>query len=112
MFTRTHLIIYSTDAEADRRFFAEVLGMPNVDAGGGWLIFSLPKAELGIRPHESSGAHEIYFHCDDIVETREKLARAGVDSDDPIDQGYGIESYFRLPGGARVGFYQPRHALP
>ena len=112
MFNGTHLIIYSTAPEADRRFFADVLDMPNVDAGGGWLIFALPTCELGVHPHETSGAHEIYFLCEDIEATRAKLKDAGVESDEAIDQGYGIESYFRLPGGSRVGFYQPRHAQP
>ncbi len=112
MFNGTHLIIYSQDPVADRAFFADVLDFKNIDAGDGWLIFALPTCELGIHPHQSSAGHEIYFLCDDINETKAKLNAAGVECEDPVDQGYGIESYFNLPGGSRVGFYQPRHAQP
>ncbi len=112
MFSGTHLIIYSKDAEADRKFLSDVVGFDHVDAGGGWLIFSLPPAELGCHPHAASGAHEIFFLCDDVNEARKTLSDAGVESAEPVDQGYGIESSFLLPGGSQVGFYQPKHSQP
>jgi hypothetical protein len=42
MISGAHMIIYSTDAEADRAFFRDVLKFPAVDTGEGWLIFALP----------------------------------------------------------------------
>jgi catechol 2,3-dioxygenase-like lactoylglutathione lyase family enzyme len=44
--TGVHALVFSKDAEAVRAFFRDVLGLPSVDAGGGWLIFALPPAEL------------------------------------------------------------------
>jgi len=106
-----HTIIGSTDADADRAFFRDVLGFESVDAGGGWLIFALPPAEVAIHPGEN-GRHELYLMCDDIEDCRRKLAEAGVASPEVINQGWGLLSSFKLPGGGSVGFYQPRHERP
>ncbi len=112
MFNGAHTVIYSTDAEADRDFFRDVLGFDHVDTGGGWLIFALPPGEAAIHPHERSGDHELYLMCDDIEAARLELAAKGVTSADPVDEGWGLLSSFQLPGGSTVGFYQPRHARP
>ena len=55
MITGAHTVIYSTDAEADRAFFRDLLGFSNVDAGDGWLIFGLPPSEVAVHPAEESG---------------------------------------------------------
>ena len=112
MFNGAHVVIYSTDAEADRVFMRDVLGLANVDVGGGWLIFALPPAEAAFHPHGSSQAHELYLMCDDVVKTKEVLLAAGVKSTDLVDEGWGILSSFQLPGGGSVGYYQPRHERP
>ncbi len=112
MFNGAHMVIYSTDAEADRAVFRDVLKLDNVDAGGGWLIFRLPPAEIAVHPHDRSGAHEVYLMCDDIAAAQAALAKAGFDCADVHDQGWGLLSSFTLPGGSRIGFYQPRHASP
>lgn len=112
MITGAHVIIYSTDAEADRAFFRDVLDFPHVDVGGGWLIFRLPPSELAVHPHDTSGAHAVYLMCDELAAARRKLTDAGVETDDPVDEGWGILTAFRLPGGSKVGLYQPRHASP
>ena len=79
MFNGAHVVIYSTDAEADRRFFRDVLKLDNVDVGGGWLIFALPPSEVAFHPHETSTAHDFYFMCDDIETSCARLAKEGVD---------------------------------
>ena len=112
MFNGAHVVIYSTDAEADRRFFRDVLKLDNVDVGGGWLIFALPPSEVAFHPHETSTAHDFYFMCDDIEAACARFAKEGVDYSEPVDEGWGILSSFVLPGGGTVGFYQPRHARP
>lgn len=112
MFSGAHVVIYSTNAEADRAFLRDVLAFPHVDVGGGWLIFALPPAEVAFHPHERSQAHEIYLMCDDIEACRKTLAKAGVSSTDVVDEGWGLLSSFTLPGGGTIGFYQPRHARP
>lgn len=112
MFSGAHVVIYSTDAEADRAFLRDVLGLAHVDVGGGWLIFALPDSEIAVHPHERSDAHEVYFMCDDLATARDALSDKGVESAAPTDEGWGILSSFTLPGGGRIGFYQPRHARP
>jgi hypothetical protein len=64
-----HVIIYSTDAEADRLFIRDVLGFAGVDAGGGWLIYKLPSAEIAVHPTAWPGKHEFFLMCDDIEKT-------------------------------------------
>jgi predicted enzyme related to lactoylglutathione lyase len=120
MITSTHAIIYAEDAERARAFFRDVLKLPNVDAHGGWLIFKLPPAELGIHPAgpsddptagAPSGHHEMYLMCDDIEATVAELTADGVEFTSPVqDQGFGRLARLRVPGAGEIGIYQPRHA--
>jgi catechol 2,3-dioxygenase-like lactoylglutathione lyase family enzyme len=104
-----HVIIYSQDADADRSFFKDVLGYPNVDAGHGWLIFTLPPAEVAVHPADSP-SHELYLMCDDVRATVAELEAKGVRFTQPIsDQGWGVMTVLRLPGGGDLGLYEPRH---
>jgi catechol 2,3-dioxygenase-like lactoylglutathione lyase family enzyme len=106
----SHVILFSSDPEADRRFFADVLGQPHVDAGGGWLIFRLPPAELAVHPADGPPAHELFFMCDDVEETVRELQAKGVEFTTPIsDERWGRLTRFRLPGGSDIGLYEPRH---
>jgi predicted enzyme related to lactoylglutathione lyase len=112
--TGTHAIIYAEDAERARAFFAEVLGYPYVDAHGGWLIFQLPPAELGVHPAAEPGArsghHELYLMCDDVEATVAELEARGVEITAPVsDEGFGLLTRFRVPGAGEIGLYQPRH---
>jgi hypothetical protein len=66
MIQGAHVVVHSKDAEADRRFFTDVLNLKSVDAGHGWLIFALPPAEAAFHPGSENGAHELYFMCDDL----------------------------------------------
>ncbi|MCK8615432.1 VOC family protein [Gordonia sp. C13] len=107
--TGAHVIIYSNDADADRAFFQNVLEYPHVDAGHGWLIFRLPPAELAVHPTDGETRHELYLMADDLQETMAKLAESGVEFDEVTDEGWGVLTGFRLPGGASIGLYEPRH---
>jgi predicted enzyme related to lactoylglutathione lyase len=108
--TGVHALVFSKDAEAVRAFFRDVLGLPSVDAGGGWLIFALPPAELAAHPAEQSGAHELYLMCDDITATVEELEAKGVELATPVtEQGFGLMTRLKLPGGGELGLYEPRH---
>lgn len=109
MITGAHVIIYSSDAEADRGFLRDVLGLAHVDAGAGWLLFKAPPAELAVHPTEGAGSHELYLMCDDVQATAEELAGKGVEVTAPEDQGWGVMSTIRLPGGGQLGLYEPRH---
>jgi hypothetical protein len=112
MITGAHSIIYSSDPEADRSFFRDVLKLTNVDVGRGWLIFGLPPSELAVHPVEGSTAHELYLMCDDINGFVKKMAEQNIKCDEPQDQGWGILSQLTLPGGGKLGVYQPRHPRP
>jgi catechol 2,3-dioxygenase-like lactoylglutathione lyase family enzyme len=108
-----HAVIFTTDAEADRAFFRDVLHLPSVDAGGGWLIFALPPAELACHPDEEGGRHELYLMCDDVRATIDELTARGVELARPVgDEGFGLLTAIRLPGGGELGLYEPRHATP
>jgi catechol 2,3-dioxygenase-like lactoylglutathione lyase family enzyme len=106
----SHVILSSRDPEADRAFFADVLGQPHVDAGGGWLIFKLPAAELAMHPSDVPAGHELYFMCDDVEATMRDLRAKGVEfTQDISEERWGRLTRFRLPGGGEVGMYEPSH---
>jgi catechol 2,3-dioxygenase-like lactoylglutathione lyase family enzyme len=105
-----HTIIFSDDADATRAFFRDVLGFPFVDAGGGWPIFKLPPGELASHPDEHGGRHELYLMCDDVNATVAELKAKGVEFTAGIsDQGWGLLTSMKLPGGGELGLYEPRH---
>jgi catechol 2,3-dioxygenase-like lactoylglutathione lyase family enzyme len=107
-----HVVIYSRDAEADRSFLRDVLGYPYVDAGGGWLIFKLPPAEVAVHPTEEHGAHELFLMCDDLRATVQELSDNGVTFTRPIStERWGLVTSLQLPGGGELGLYEARHQL-
>jgi hypothetical protein len=112
MLSGAHVVIYSSNADADRAFLRDVLRLSNVDAGGGWLIFSLPPSEVAIHPDSSGGRHELYLMTDDIRQLIGSMRAQGVACDDPQTQPWGILTNIVLPGGGKLGVYQPRHARP
>jgi catechol 2,3-dioxygenase-like lactoylglutathione lyase family enzyme len=103
-----HVVVFSSDAEADRAFFADVLGFASVDAGGGWLIFELPPAEAAFHPADGPGC-DLYLMCDDLDAEMRRLATAGVECSAVEEARWGSITMIRLPGGGQVGLYQPRH---
>jgi Glyoxalase/Bleomycin resistance protein/Dioxygenase superfamily len=107
-----HAIIFSADAEGVRAFFRDVLRLPSVDAGDGWLIFALPPAELAAHPAGES-RHELYLMCDNIGSTVEALKAKGVEFTREIsDEGFGLMTALRLPDGGELAIYEPRHPSP
>jgi len=117
MITATHAIIYANDPEAARAFFRDVLRLPNVDVHGGWLIFKLPPAELGIHPAGEvegglgGGGHQLWIMCDDLEGTVAELrGRGAVISDEVTEAGFGRFSEISVPGAGEIGLYEPRHA--
>jgi hypothetical protein len=105
-----HLVLFSKDAEADRSFLSSMLGFESVDAGGGWLIFELPPAEVAVHPAESTGA-ELYLMCDNLNAQMESLSLKGVACSEVEEARWGSITRITLPGGGQVGVYQPRHPL-
>ena len=110
MIVGAHVILYSSDADADREFLRELLGLRSVDAGGGWTIVQLPPSEVAVHPAEASGAVELYLVCDDVEQTVAELTARGVPVVEPVtDHGWGRLTAIGLPGGGRVGLYEARH---
>jgi catechol 2,3-dioxygenase-like lactoylglutathione lyase family enzyme len=113
MITGVHAIVFTRDAEADRAFFRDVLDLDSVDAGGGWLIFKLPPAELAAHPSDGDERHELYLMCDDINATVRELSAKGVEFTREItDARFGLLTAFRLPGGGELHLYEPKHPTP
>ena len=107
-----HVIVYSKDADADRAFLRDILQLGHVDVGGGWLIFGLPPAEVAVHPAETGGTHELYLMCDDVERFRADMESRGVATSAPKNLGWGVLTDITLPGGGKLGVYQPRHARP
>ena len=113
MITGLHAIVFSAEAEKVRAFFGDVLGLSSADAGGGWLIFALPPAELAVHPADGDGRHELYLMCDDIHVTLAELRDKGAEvARDVADQGWGLLAAIRLPDGSEFPIYEPRHPSP
>ena len=112
MISGAHVVIYSKDPEADRAFFRDVLRFPCVDAGHGWLIFAMPPMEAAFHDSEKNDQHELFLMCDDLEATLRDLKSKRVPVSDVSDQRWGKVASFTLPGGGKIGIYQPQHPSP
>jgi hypothetical protein len=112
MITGAHAIIYSKKSDADKAFLKDILGLGHVDVGGGWLLFGLPPSELAIHPGSKNGVHELYLMCEDVNAFRSLLDTKKIKSSAVKDQGWGLLTSVTLPGGGKLGVYEPRHARP
>lgn len=112
MIIGAHSIIYSSNPESDRAFFRDILRLTSVDVGGGWLIFGLPPAELAVHPSDKNNVHEFYLMVDDVEGFIKEMASFGLTCGPVDDQGWGLLTQVTLPGGGKLGVYQPRHERP
>ena len=112
MIIGAHSIIYSKAPQEDRVFLQRVLELPSVDAGQGWLIFGLPPAEVAVHPSNENDVHELYLMCDDVEAFVEAMSQRNIRCSPVQNQGWGLLTHVMLPGGGKVGVYQPRHARP
>ncbi len=112
MINGTHVVIHTKAPEADRAFFRDVLKFDSVDAGGGWLIFAMPPMEVAFHDSEKNDRHELFLMCDDIAATLKDLESKNVKVSDLSEQRWGKLATFTLPGGGKIGVYEPRHASP
>jgi catechol 2,3-dioxygenase-like lactoylglutathione lyase family enzyme len=116
MIRGVHTMFYSSQAKELREFIRDKLGFPCTDVGEGWLIFDLPEADMGCHPAEDSdggksGTHNISFYCDDIAATVAELRAKGVEFvDDITDAGFGLVTFFKVPGDFTLMLYQPKYS--
>jgi hypothetical protein len=121
MINGAHLLLYSTDADADRAFLRDVMKFPSVDAGHGWLIFALPPSEVAVHPMESDFSQEhaghrmlgavLYLMCDDVRAEVKALEAKGISCSDVEKESWGLRTAVTLPSGGQIGLYQPTHAV-
>jgi hypothetical protein len=112
MINGAHIIIYSNNADADRAFLRDVLKLSHVDVGGGWLIFALPPSEVAVHPADKAEHHELYLMCDSIDAFIAEMKEHGIACSEVHNMGWGTLTQITLPGGGKLGVYQPRHARP
>jgi len=112
MIIGAHAIIYSTNPAADRAFLRDVLELKDVDVGGGWLIFGLPPAEVAVHPSDANGVHELYLMCENVEGFVSDMQKQHVACGPVTEQTWGLLTHIVLPGGGKLGIYQPRHVRP
>ena len=111
MISGAHVILFTPAAEATREFLRDALGFSAVDAGGGWLIFGLPPAEVAVHPAEHP-SHELYLMCDDLAAAMARLSGAGATFEPVREERWGRVTVMTIPGGAQLSIYQPSHPRP
>jgi len=112
MISGAHIVIHSKNAEADRAFFRDVFKYPSVDVGHGWLIFAMPPLEAAFHDSEENDQHELFLMCDDLAATLREFKSKNVEVSDVREERWGKLAKFSLPGGGKVGIYQPKHPSP
>jgi catechol 2,3-dioxygenase-like lactoylglutathione lyase family enzyme len=113
MLSGAHTVLFAHDPERARAFFADVLELPSVDAGGGWLIFALPPAEVAVHPTDGPPSSELYLMCDALDATLADLRDKGVEvAPEIIDERWGRVARLEVPGFGPLGIYEPRHPVP
>lgn len=112
MINGAHIVVYSKDPPADRAFFRDVLQFPCVDAGHGWLIFAMPPLEAAFHDSEKNDKHELFLMCGDLAATLQDLKSKDVQVSDVSEQRWGKTAFLTLPGGGKIGIYEPKHPSP
>ncbi len=112
MISGAHVIIYTTNPEADRAFFKDVLKFKSVDVGDGWLIFGLPPSEVAFHPDSENNSQEFYLMTDNVRDFVSIMKSQNINCSTIQDQGWGLITQLTLPGGGSLGVYEPRHARP
>jgi catechol 2,3-dioxygenase-like lactoylglutathione lyase family enzyme len=122
MINGAHIVLYTTDPEADRAFFRDVLKFSTVDAGHGWLIFALPPAEAAFHDLDKQALehndakhtahHELFLMCGDLAATLRDLKAKHVPTSAVSEQRWGKLATLTLPGGSKLGIYEPKHPRP
>lgn len=118
MIKGVHTMFYSSEPEALRAFLRDALDLRAHDIGGGWLVFDLPEADMGVHPAAGpgdthgapNGTHHISFYCDDVRASRAALEARGVVFTDEIrDLGFGQVTHFEAPGHLTLQLFQPAY---
>jgi hypothetical protein len=112
MIIGAHVMLHSRDEAADRAFLSDILKFGSVDAGGGFMIYGIPPAEIAVHGSDRNDVHQLYLMCQDIEDFVAEMAQHGVAFTQPSFQGWGTTTEVTLPGGGRLGVYEPHHKRP
>ena len=112
MINGAHVVIFSTNPEADRAFLLNVLKLTHVDVGDGWLIFGLPPSEVAVHPSDKNNVHELFLMCSDVAQFVAEMEKHDIQCEGLDDEGWGVMTRLQLPGGGKLGVYEPRHSRP
>jgi hypothetical protein len=112
MIVGAHIMIQSSKYDADKAFFRDVLRLPSVDAGGGFLLFGVPPSEIAVHESASDGTHELFLMCDDVEDFIDDMKARDVECTAAMNRGWGILTQVTLPGGGKLGVYQALHERP
>jgi hypothetical protein len=112
MIIGAHIMVFSMNEAADQKFLTDVLKLKSVDAGGGFLIFGVPPAEVALHTADKNGDHELFFMCDDIEDFVAMMDEKGIAYTPPANRGWGTLTQLTLPGGGKLGVYEPHHKRP
>lgn len=112
MIVGAHVMIQSSNYDTDKAFFRDVLRLPRVDAGGGFLLFGVPSSEIAVHESASGGSHELFLMCDDVEDFIDEMKARDVECTAAMNRGWGILTQVTLPSGGKLGVYQPLHARP
>ena len=112
MIIGAHIMIQSRDDKADQSFLKDLIKLGSVDAGEGFLLHGLPPAELAVHESDKNDVHEIFLMCDDIEAFAADMEKRGIDCTPPANRGWGTLAQITLPGGGKLGVYQPHHKRP
>ena len=112
MIIGAHIMLHSTNDKADMAFLTDVLKLQSINAGGGYMIYGIPPAEMSIHGSDRNDVHKLYLMCEDIAAFTGDMTRHHIAFSTPIRQSWGTATEITLPGGGRLGVYQPRHERP
>lgn len=112
MIIGAHVMLHSTNDRADMAFLTDVLKLQSINAGGGYMIYGVPPAEMSIHGSDRNDVHHLYLMCDDIAAFTGEMTRHHVAFSTPVRQSWGTVTEITLPGGGKLGVYQPRHPRP
>jgi hypothetical protein len=112
MIIGAHVMLHSRDEAADRSFLSEVLKFDSVDAGDGFMIYGIPPAEMAIHGSERNDLHQLYLMCEDMEDFVAEMAERAIAFTPPSFQGWGTMTEITLPGGGKLGVYEPHHKRP
>jgi catechol 2,3-dioxygenase-like lactoylglutathione lyase family enzyme len=112
MIIGAHVMLHSKDRDADIAFFRDILSLPNVDAGEGYMLFGIPSSEVAIHAEKDGDANKLYLMCDDVGAFIKEMEARGIPVKPVEDQGWGSLTEVTLPGGGALSVYQPHHPRP